>query len=410
MPPIFSLNRHSCCGNQHRRLAGCFAVLAATAVLLFQPASAPAQSVPSQGVEPDFRSPELDHAGRLTLRLWAPDAIQAFITVDGLHMFLPVPMHKDAQGVWTYTTPPLPPDIYSYNFVVGGAEIVDPSNHGDPLLINEPPDGQSQVLVPGHPPQLWEQTDVPHGVVAHHLYRSQIIGTAEDYYVYTPPGYNPRQPRLYPVLFLLHGLGEGAGAWLADGRANFILDNLIAAGEAVPMVVVMPRSYGIADVTALDDDPAAQRRHLQRFTLALLDELLPRVAKDYNISRNPDDHALAGLSMGGAEALSIGIAHSEAFAYVGGFSAGLPMLDEDLAKAFPGVEQPALKRNPRLLWIACGTDDPLIDQMRTLEQWLSANGTRFTAVETSGGHEWPVWRRNLAKFAPLLFHGEPQEY
>jgi enterochelin esterase family protein len=353
--------------------------------------------------EPDFRSPELDRAGRLTFRLWAPDAPAAFITVDGLHMFLPEPMHKDAQGVWSYTTPPLAPDIYSYNFVVGGAQIVDPANQGDPLLINGPPQGQSEVLVPGHPPQIWERANVPHGTVAHQLYRSRVIGADEDYYVYTPPGYDPDRPRPYPVLFLLHGLGEGANAWLTEGRADTILDNLIAAGKAVPMVVVMPRSYGIADIAPLDDDPAAQQLHLRHFDQALLRELLPAVAQSYHVSANPADHAIAGLSMGGAEALSIGLAHSTSFSAIGSFSAGLPMLDEDLAKAFPATGQPSLNRNLRLLWISCGTDDPLIDQIRALDRFLADKGTRFTAIETPGGHEWPVWRRDLARFLPLLF-------
>jgi len=355
------------------------------------------------GNAPDFQSPTVAPDGRVTLRLWAPAVNQAFILIDGLGFLLPEPMQKTSDGLWIYTTPKLAPDIYSYNFVVGGAQIADPANTPDPTIIYGPPNLQSQFVVPGHPPRVWEETNAPHGAVAHYVYHSQILGAPEDYYVYTPPGYAPTRATPYPVLYLLHGLGDSAAGWLSSGRANLILDNLIATGQATPMIMVMPRSYGIANIAALNTDPSAQALQLRNFASLLLNEIDHRVARDYRISHNPNQRALAGLSMGGAEALSIGIAHSDIYANVASFSAGLPMLDPDFAKAFPAADHPQLTRNLKLLWVSCGTDDPLIDPTHQLEQWLGHKNIRFSAVETPGGHEWPVWRRNLAQFVQLLF-------
>ena len=311
-------------------------------------------------------------------------------------------MEKGENGIWSATVGPLPPDIYGYSFVADGVPLIDPSN---PLMKPNLLNTQSAVHIPD-PSLPWEVNDVPHGRIHHHFYRSKLAGEERDFFVYTPPNYDPRAKQDYPVLYLLHGFSDGANGWSEVGRANVILDNLIADGKAKPMIVVMPLGYGDMDVIRRGwgswQDKDLASRNLSRFTDILLGEVVPQVEEAYRVKKDRESRAIAGLSMGGAESLLTGLNHLDTFAWVGAFSSGGIDL-KDFSTEFPGVDANAGKKL-KLLWIACGTEDGLIKVNRQFKSWLKDKGVPFTDIETPGMHTWMVWRRNLAALAPLLFH------
>jgi enterochelin esterase family protein len=229
------------------------------------------------------------------------------------------------------------------------------------------------------------------------------MGAERDYYVYTPPGYDPKRREPYPTIYLLHGLTEEASAWFTVGKANVMADNYIARGKMTPVVMVAPLGYGTTeDINRLYNDKPLQLEHLTRYTDVLLTEVMPRVEADYNVSRQQKDRAIAGLSMGGAQTMSIGLGHPERFAYVGGISAALVMLDPDLAKAFPAVN-PKMNGQYKLVYFSCGTEDGLINGSVALKAYLDEKGVKAEFVRMPGRHVWQVFRRSFAAFAPRLF-------
>jgi enterochelin esterase family protein len=352
----------------------------------------------AQRPQPPLISPEVSADGRVTFRFRAPNAQEVLLAREGAKA---VPMQKDAQGVWSLTTDPLEPDIYSYSFRTDGVGLLDPSNSLiNPNLLSP----QSLVYVPGPAALPWQVNDVPRGTVHHHFYQSSVVGDSRDFYVYTPPGYDPRGRQRYPVLCLLHGYGQSAGDWTVVARAHVILDNLIAQRQARPMIVVMPLGYGAPEIVARGGpgfgNVPLRKRSFEKFHAALLTEVIPQVEKQYRVLPNRESWAIAGLSMGGAESLLNGLNTLDRFAWIGAFSTG--GLEEDFAAQFPHLDASANSRI-RLLWIACGTDDGLIALNRKFRDWLNSKGIQHTDIETPGAHTWMVWRRNLAAFAPLLF-------
>lgn len=346
----------------------------------------------------DSHQVNADHS--VTFRYYAPTAKSVTVNLDyDPHA---IAMARGADGVWSATTGPLEPALHMYGLAVDGTAVYDPFNpSADAGFFYK----SNTVAVPGAP-RLWDMTGVAHGTVHHHVYRSAAIaGLAdgnEDYFVYTPPGYEASGGRRYPVLYLLHGWSEVAQSWVSDGQANLILDNLIAQGGVVPMIVVMPQGYGdMAFVTGgfgQWDDESKIANNLNRFSDALLGEIIPRVESDYRVSATRGDRAIAGLSMGGGESLVIGLNHPGAFGWVGSFSGAVMYKDYD--RVFPGLGGgPA----PRLLWVACGAQDALIADNRRFVAWARSKGMHPAAIETPGIHNWPVWRANLIAFAPLLF-------
>jgi enterochelin esterase family protein len=369
-------------------------------VVLLSAASAIAQPPP---VSPPPRSPEVAVDRRVTFRLRAPNAHEVFVAREGAPRLA---MTKDADGVWSVTTDPLDPDFYGYSFLVDDVRLSDAVNGSLKTNLQNP---ASLLHVPGAG-LPWEFADVPHGVVHRHHYRSAIAGDERDYFVYTPPGYNGASDRRYPILYLLHGMSDGADAWSSEiGRANVILDNAIARGQAKPMIVVMPLGYGAPEVldarwSGASADPAIGTRNRERFTQTLLSEVMPAVEREYRVTGDRMSRAIAGLSMGGAESLSTGLNALDRFAWIASFSEG--GLPSDFDKVFPSLDAGA-NAKLKLLWIACGTEDRLIDANRQLRTWLTTKGVKFTPIETPGAHTWLVWRRNLAALAPLLFQDAP---
>lgn len=342
---------------------------------------------------PGLLSPEV-RDGKVTFRVKAPNAQKVELSLEGNGRHA---MTKNEEGVWSMTTETLTPDIYGYSFNIDGVGFVDPSNgqiKTNALSIN------SAVLVPGQPALPWEQTDVPHGTVHHHFYESKIASDKRDFFVYTPPGYEAKKK--YPLLVLLHGFSDYADGWTTVGKANLIFDNLLAKGEIKPLVVVMPLGYGVSiDTlrTGIPRDMNIWRSNASKFGEALLSEVLPLAEKSYGIEKNREKRAITGLSMGGAEALLVGLNHLDQFAYVGAFSAGGG--GNNPSETFPALSE---KDNGRmkLLWMACGVDDRLIEGNRKLSAWLKEKNVKHTWVETPGAHTWLVWRRYLSDFSKLL--------
>lgn len=345
------------------------------------------------------KSPEVAADGTVTFRFRDPNAHEVMLLLEGRYQ--PIPMQRGDDGLWTLTLGPLQPEIYGYSFIADGVPLMDPVN---PLIKPNLLTPQSMVLVPAADPEPWEATDVPHGVVEHHFYHSAVIGDNRDYYVYTPPGYDPRHGTRYPVLYLLHGYSDDASGWTSVGRANFILDNLIAQNRVQPMIVVMTLGYGTPQMlnfgwTAFSHTELVGE-NMTRYRQALLQEVIPQVEAAYRVKTDRDDRAIAGLSMGGAESLFVGLNDLDRFSWVGSFSAG--GLASDYASQFPDLSANANKKL-HLLWIACGTSDPLIKSNRAFREWLTSRGVRHTDIETPGVHSWLVWRDNLVHFLPLLF-------
>jgi enterochelin esterase-like enzyme len=388
------------------------------------PAAPAAGRGAGRGAAP-LKSPEVGADRRVTFRLRAPNAKEVAVTISGKRL----DMTKDDQGVWSVTADPLAPDIYTYSMTVDGATINDPSNRQFQTSFGT---FQTMFVVPG--PMAWlPAPGVPRGAIARHAFHSNIANDDRDFFVYTPPGYDARRPQPYPVLYILHGLGDDAERWVGAGAAHVILDNLIASGKAVPMVMVSPLGYGTSQ------GPAGGRGHenILGYNRILLDEVMPTVDRAYNVSKDRTQRAIAGLSMGGAEALYVGLNNLDKFAWISSFSGAfllLPgtqmvpvaqaaaspaeaasgrgsgrggaqqMLDPGtFAKAFPKLDAKA-NSQIRLLWIVCGTADGLIGQNRQVKEWLKSKGVQFTEQEVPDmGHVWPLWRQNLADLAPRLF-------
>jgi enterochelin esterase family protein len=352
----------------------------------------------------------------VTVRLRAPNAKEVFLTGIGQRLALT----KDDQGVWSATTAVLKPDVYLYQFSVDGMTVNDPSNPS--LGTSYGTGGRSVVTVPGA--VAWAPVaGVPKGSVSRHSYHSDVVGDDREFYVYTPAGYDPKRKEAYPVLYLLHGLGDDAQSWLTQGNANVVLDNLIAQGKAKPMIMVNPLGYGTAGGGQGAPDM------IVHFTEALLSEVMPRVEKEYNVTTDRNQRAIAGLSMGGAEATFAGLNHLDKFAWIGSFSGAYVMwpganvprgaaggaAGGGRGAGQPGVAPEIIDRNfgaldakansqIRLLWIVCGTADGLIGVNRQFRDWLTAKNVKFTAVEVPEmAHVWPLWRQNLTDLAPMLF-------
>ena len=346
-----------------------------------------------------LRSPEVAADDRVTFRFADPNARMVSLDLEGTRE--PEAMQKGSDGVWSLTVGPLDPDFYGYAFIADGVRLVDPSN---PAIKPNLLENESEAHVPGPTSLPWEINDVPHGVVHRHFYRSQIVGDQRDFYVYTPPGYDPRAKTNYPVLYLLHGYSDDASAWIAVGRANVILDNLIAQGKAKPMVAVMPLGYGAPEILAQGwrgiGDAALRARNYEKFRHALLQEVIPAVESTYRVSKARESRAIAGLSMGGAESLSVGLNDLDQFAWIGAFSSG--GMSDDYAAVFPNLDSGASSKL-RLLWISCGEEDRLFPANQRLRDWLQLKGVHLSWNETPGAHWWMVWRRNLVSLAPLLF-------
>lgn len=413
------------------RAAAVTALIGTAALAQPAPATPPAPGAPVAA--PAIRSPDVLPDGRITFRLRAPEAKAVSMQPEPGAI---VPMVVDGDGVWSVTVGPWAPDVYAYRFVVDGVNTPDPSN-GAPLKTSRPnvageigPLGgwQSQVVVPNPAkPEPWEMTAIPHGIVSHVEFWSRIMGAFRDYYVYTPPGYDGKRAEPYPVLYLLHGAGENASGWVNNGKANLILDALIADQKMVPMIVVMPLGHaalepragqavpGPSAAAAVAPVPGAGGNSGPYFA-SLINEILPQVERSFNAGSTKERRAIAGLSMGGGQTFNLALAHGDKFSHVGMFSSAVGVGGGGRGGAAAGA--PATPPPPyvlpeaatlewgkqfKLFWIACGTEDFLYRNNTAFKAALKEKGIPFVDVVTGGGHNFSVWKRNLTEFAPMLF-------
>ncbi len=338
-------------------------------------------------------SPEVHSDGRVTFRLNAPNAKRVGVNVQfvqGLQL-----MTRSETGVWSVTLGPAEPEIYEYNFVVDGLQIVDPANSWLKVWLRN---SKNLLEVSGKEPMFFQQQQVGHGTVHMHKYQSKSLSVTRGLYVYTPPGYETSKNIEYPVLYLLHGMGDTEDAWTVVGRANVIVDNLLAKNKARPLVIVMP--YGHTPSAPPDMRSIG---NYGAFEKDLIEDVIPYVQKRYRVSSNQKDRAIVGLSMGGGQSLTVGLGNPELFGWVGAFSSAVPKgqkLDNLLAKAKVGNE----KLN--LLWVGCGRKDFLFQANQKLIERLKTDNIQHVAHITDGGHEWRLWRRYLNELVPLLFKAD----
>lgn len=347
-----------------------------------------------QNLQDTLASPEVHSDRRITFRLWAPKVTDAYLQGDWMAANTREKMTKDDRGVWSITVGPLPPQVYLYTFQIDGLSVADPIN---PRMKLRARTSASLVEVPGE--ELWQFRDVPHGRVEIHYHRSAVLGGAQrQVFIYTPPGYGKDARARYPVLYLFHGSNDVAAGWTFTGNANLILDNLIAEKRAVPMLIVMPWGHAVPFGSA----PEVQSRNTELFEKYLITEVMPMVESSYRTAVSAHGRAIAGLSMGGGQALTVGLHHLDKFSGLAVFSSGKPRnFEEQFAKVL--AEPARVNRQLKVFWIGVGKQDAVLESNRALRKALESKSIRITAVESEGGHVYPVWRRYLSEIAPLLF-------
>jgi enterochelin esterase family protein len=361
-----------------------------------QPPAAPSAAPERAANPPRVTSPEVGPDRRVTFRLQAPKATD--VLVSGEFMRGSTKLTKNEQGVWSATVGPLEPEIYHYTFTMDGVRTIDPGN-AEVKTGSTAGTIASILEVRGQTPAFYDGQDVPHGDVRAHWYQSKTLGTLRRVTVYVPPGYDRNPGARLPVLYLLHGANADETAWQRLGRANLILDNLLAAKKIKPFLVVMPFGYGVMPGTG-----GAPGQNTAQFGKDLLEDLIPFVQSRYRTRTDRAQRAIVGLSMGGGQALSIGLNHIDLFGAVGGFSSGLGR-PADFPTTYAGLiaDPPSSNKRLRLLWVGCGKDDGAFAASRSFSEFLTANKIVHTFRESDGAHTWMVWRRYLNEVAPLLF-------
>jgi enterochelin esterase-like enzyme len=351
-------------------------------------------------------SPEVTSDRRVTFRLRAPDAKTVIASGD---FGSDAEMKKEHDGVWSVTIGPLDPEMYVYYFTVDGVRLTDPSN--PQVKIGYVTSTTTSLLtVPGDGPAFYDVQDVPHGEIRTLLYKSRSNGVTRELTVYVPPGYDRARDRRYPVLYLLHGFANDHHSWHRYGRANDILDNLLAERKIEPFLVVMPLGYGGAHVNGDGTGIAASadvRGDAALYERDLLEDIVPMIDRNYRTIADRKHRAIVGFSMGGGQAGRFGLRHLETFSRVGIMSAGMAGGTPGGSDAGPlaALAANSAKANKLidLLWIACGKEDAALKGAKTLHQALEQAGIEHTFLETEGAHHWRVWRRYLRDLAPLLF-------
>ena len=368
---------------------------------------------------PQFTSPEVSADRRVTFRLYAPDATSVSLRGSDI----PAAARESAQftkgdnGVWEATTGALEPGAYRYVYVVNGVGVIDPRNTA---ISESNTTAWSVATVPGS--EVFDVKSVPHGAVASVYYQSSALGRTRRMHVYTPPGYETSTAK-YPVFYLLHGAGDCDDSWTSVGRANFILDNLLAANKAKPMIVVMPAGHTTTTPVGRGAAAPGSAPPRDEFAADFLTDILPYVEKHYRVIPDRAHRAIAGLSMGGGQTLNIAIPNLDKFAYIGVYSSGL--LGSRPAPAAPGSAAPAapaapfgsawaqqnaavldnaaLKKGLRLFWFSTGKEDGLMATTKSTVDLFSNHGFTPVFKESPGGHTWLNWRNYLVEFTPQLF-------
>lgn len=392
-----------------RSTAGFAALMFAAAAWAQVAPQPPAPAGRGGGRGPQVVSPAVGEDRRVTFRILAPHAESVRLSAGDIPgNGQGAPLTKGENGVWEVVMGPIDPGAYRYNFNVDGVSTIDPRN---PSISESNTNVWSLVYIPGA--DFMDTKEVPHGAVAAVTYWSTSLKRFRRMHIYTPPGYELGKEKL-PVFYLLHGAGDCDEAWTSVGRAGFILDNLIAAKKAKPMIVVMPAGHTSTAGFDGGRGPGGQDEFVNDFVT----DIMPYAESHYRVIADRAHRAIAGLSMGGSQTLNIAIPHLAKFAYVGVYSSGLigafgggrggaaapapqgPTWEEQHKAE---LDNAAAKKGLKLLWFSTGVDDRLITTTRATVDMLKKHGFDPVFKESPGAHTWINWRNYLNEFAPQLF-------
>lgn len=365
-------------------------------------------------------SPEINADNSVTFRIKAPKAVKIEVTGD----FLPkqkietkfgpmdapgiAELKENAEGIWEFTSQPLSPELYSYNFLVDGLKINDPANV---YQIRDVSSIFNVFIVGGEQADLYKVNAVPHGSVTRRWYNSPALNLDRRVTIYTPAGYET-SGKSYPVLYLLHGMGGDEEAWISLGRTAQIMDNLIASGKAKPMIVVMTNGNAAQEAAPGESSAGMLPPSMQlpktmdgSFETAFPD-VVKFVESNYRVKKGKSNRAICGLSMGGYHSLHISKEYPDMFDYVGLFSAAImpgEKANSPIYENFDGKLKTQFSKKPKLYWIAIGKDDFLYKANEEFRKKLDDNNYPYVYFENGDGHIWKNWRIYLSMFAPQLF-------
>ena len=362
----------------------------------------PAGSRPASSNIPGAEYPRVGDDLRVTFQLRAPDAKKVQVRLGQTY-----DMTRAEDGVWSVTIPPQVPGFHYYSLVVDGVAVNDPASH----TFYGTGKQSSGIEIPEKGVDYYDIKDVPHGEIRQLRYYSKVTQAWRRAFVYTPPDYDSNARARYPVLYLEHGGGEDERGWVVQGRVDNILDNLIAAKKAVPMLVVMDKGTAVKPGEAAGRGGPGAMLQSRTFEEVVVNDLIPTVEKTYRTLADRDHRAMAGLSMGGGQAFQIVLNHVDKFAYVGGFSGvpggnGGPVIDTKSDFGGALADAAAFNKRMKLVWFGTGTEEPesMRKGMRGFHEAIAKAGIKFVYYESPGtSHEWLTWRRDLNEFAPRLF-------
>ncbi len=393
-------------------MRGLFLILLAASLCPGQPAADDSRPASSNVMNAQY--PRIHPDLKATFRMNAPDAQKVQVAMGRARY----DMTRASDGFWYATTPPLVPGFHYYSFIVDSANVADPSSHTYFGVSRD----SSGIEVPEKGVDFYEPKDVPHGEVRIRKYLSKVTGQWRRCFVYTPPDYETNPRARYPVLYLQHGSGEDETGWIFQGRANLILDNLIAAGKAKPMILVMDNGYASKGgktqmpAAATDLDRPAPRvggypADTSGFNDVMLNDVIPMIDKTYRTMSDREHRAMAGLSMGGNQTCQLTFRNLDKFAWIGAFSGtgnGLSTAPIDRKTFIDGVfaDGAAVSAKVKLIWIGMGTEepDPFPKAIGEFRRMLDQAGIKYVYFSSPGtAHEWQTWRRDLNDFAPRLF-------
>jgi enterochelin esterase-like enzyme len=347
-----------------------------------------------------LNSPDVKDDGTVTFRLKAPLAKEVQLSGVALLVALgdankPVPFTKGDDGIWTLTIGPLKPDMYIYNFIVDGVRIADPNNSVAGFTAMPP---YSQLVVYGSGPAYYDARNVPHGLVTRHVYHSNVTNGERELYVYTPPGYDAKKK--YPVLYLMGGSGDLPSNWVYDGRVNFMMDNLLAEGKVVPMVIAIPNNQVVHR-----NHPQHTELTFKIFEAEMRQSIIPLVEANYSVRRDPHGRAMSGLSMGGRHTMFVGLNSPDLFANFGVLSAGDVDAETTMSKF---LNDPDANKKIDFLFLGQGSHEVTAGIGKRCvvfhESMVKHNIKHEYYVGGNGGHDWATWRHLLYyRFLPELW-------
>ncbi len=350
---------------------------------------------------PQFSSPVVEADKKVTFKVHSPNAQSVTINGSWMSFGKTIPLTRGADSVWSVTVDPLESSMYHYNFFIDGVSAIDPKNA---FALRDGVRYASMLIVPGEGSRLFEVNDLAHGTLSLVWYHSATLSLNRRMYVYTPPGYESGKEH-YPVLYLLHGAGGDEDAWTSLGRANYILDNLIAQGKAKPMIVVMTNGnpFQTSSLHTAPNAPVITRETYSKyaglFERSLVHDVIPFIEKNYRVKAGKESRAIAGLSMGGMHTITASIENPDKFGYIGVFSSGLFMPNPGDEAKFQALQKAGVTK----YWVACGKDDFVMQSNQRLLEMLNKTGIQHEYFENAGGHTWANWRTYLSMFAPMLF-------